>query len=39
MYFFEWLTYNGRASVDYDELIHETNQQIESNEKKPLQFA
>ena len=34
MYFFEWLTYNGRTNVNYDELIHEANQQIESNEKK-----
>jgi hypothetical protein len=34
MYFFEWLMYDGRKDLDYDELAREADQQIEDGENK-----
>ncbi|PBJ17067.1 hypothetical protein BSF44_56770 [Pseudomonas sp. ACN8] len=35
MYFFEWLMYDGRATIDYKALAREADQQIANEEKLP----
>lgn len=35
MYYFEWLIYDGRATVDYNTLARQADAQKQKNEKLP----